>query len=236
MIGTNYSIKTRKILRDVGALVDGDHFVVSSGKHCDFFLNPASLYIFPKKLDDISVMLTELAITSFSDFDVILAPAISGIILGQAVAYNLALEINENIKFAFAEKNPFDKSRKTIRRGYEGIIKGKKVLLVDDICTTGKTLIEMAQCVISLGGVCAGAVVICDRGQIRNLSFKQNDETYELKIAPLVELDLQLFDQKTCPLCKAGRPLNSTLGEGTDIETFRKLNQLIDQRNKECDY
>jgi len=236
MIGTNYSIKTRKILKDVGAFVEGDHFQHSSGKHSDFFLNPSALYVYPKKLDDICVMLTELAISSFSDFQVVLSPAISGIILGQAVAYNLELELGDEIKFAFAEKNPFDGSRKTIRRGYEGIIKDQKVLLVDDISTTGTTLVEMSKCVLALGGEVVGAAVICDRGQVRNLTFKNEGETFDIKIAPLVELDLQLFDASSCPLCKAGRPINTTIGEGCNVDSLKILNKIIEERNKECDY
>jgi orotate phosphoribosyltransferase len=235
MIGTNYSVKTRKLLRDTGCYVEGDHFVNGNGMHCDFFLNSAALYAYPKKLDDISVMLTDLALNTFTDFQVVLAPAISGIILGQAVAYNLALELQNDIMFAFAEQNKFDNTHKTIKRGYEGIIKGKKVLLVDDISTTGKTLVEMAQCVLSLQGDVVGAAVVCDRGQVRTLSFKYGDETHSIKIAPLVELDLQLFPPSNCPLCKSGRPINSMLGEGSGIDQFKKINQLIDERNK-CDY
>lgn len=235
MIGTNYSIKTRKILKDVGALVEGDHFCHSNGFHGDHYLNPSAIYVFPKKLDDISVMLSDVALNSFSDFNVILAPAISGIILGQAVAYNLTLELGEEINFTFAEKNHFNGNHKTIRRGYEGIIKNKKVLLVDDIVTSGKTLMEMARCAMSLGAEVVGAVVICDTGQVRTLSFRHEDESFDIKIVPLVELDLQLFDPSVCPLCAAGRPINSTLGEGSSVEDFRKLNQRIDERNK-CDY
>jgi orotate phosphoribosyltransferase len=102
---------------------------------------------------------------------------------------------------------------------------------VDDIVTTGKTLREMAHCVQSLGGESVGAVVICDSGQVRTLS----SELFNIKIAPLLELDLPLFDAKSCPLCKAGRPVNSTLGEGSGVEDFRKLNQSIDEKNK-CAY
>jgi orotate phosphoribosyltransferase len=172
-----------------------------------------------------------VALNNFQTVDIILAPAISGIILGQTIAYNISLELNSDVLFTFAEKNKFDKSHKTIRRGFEGLIKNRKVLLVDDIVTTGKTLREMANCVHHLGGESVGAVVICDAGQVRSLS----SELFNIKIAPLVELDLPLFEPGACPLCKAGRPINSTLGEGSSVEDFRRLNQQIDEKNK-CDY
>ena len=103
---TEYQTKTRKILRECGAFKDGSHFVYNSGLHGDFYLNKDALYAHPLKLDDVCVMLTECALKTFGRvFDAVVAPATSGIAVGQAVAYNLSLDKREEVLFAFAERN-----------------------------------------------------------------------------------------------------------------------------------
>jgi len=224
----NYQNKTRKILKECAAFVDGGHFICASGRHADFYVNKDALYTYPKKLDDICVMLTDVALNVFTDFDVVIAPAVAGIILGQNIAYNVSLETNKKIRFAYADKHPTNISR-TIRRGYQDILKGKRVLLVDDIVSTGNTLIQMAEAVINLGGIPIGAVAICDRGKVRTIKYKRADDAIlsELIIEPLVELDLQTFDQNNCPLCKSGRPLDTTLGEATITDVINSLDKVV---------
>ena len=225
----DYQNKTRRILKDVGAFVDGGHFVYNSGHHGDFYINKDALYVYPKKLDDICVMLTAVAVEQFNDdFDVVLAPAIAGIILGQNVAYNISLERSRNIFFAYADKHLSNEQYRTIRRGYGQVVKNKKVLLVDDIVSTGSTLVSMAQAVMQLGGEVVGAAVICDRGHVRNLkcSIDSSKDIFNIPIAPLVELDLQTFKADNCPLCRAGRPIDMELGEGGSIDLFQQVKKV----------
>ena len=222
--------RTRKILKECGTFHDGGHFVYSSGLHGDFYINKDALYTHPRKLDDVCVMMTDLAVGSFGAFDTVLAPAISGTVIGQNIAYNLSLEQTTEIRFAYAEKHQTNPFIRTIRRGYQQVIIKKRVLLVDDVVTTGKTLVGMAQAVTSLGGTVVGAVVICDRGSVRNLKYlletpenPSHQGAYlkesELHIAPLVELDLKTFKPDKCPFCKANRPIDVDLGEGYLLNT-----------------
>jgi orotate phosphoribosyltransferase len=212
--------RTRRILKDVGAFKDGGHYVYSSGLHGDFYLNKDALYTHPLKLDDICVMLTDLAVNVYGNiFDTVLAPAIGGIVLGQNIAYNAALNRSEEVYFAYAEKHPANKYIRTIRRGYQHVIRGRNVLLVDDVITTGATLVGMAQAVYAMGESVIGSVVICDRGSVRTLKYDLENTTngvlkQELAIAPLVELDLKTFKPNVCPFCKIGRPVDTDLGEG----------------------
>ena len=82
------AIKTKRILKECGAFKDGGHFVYHSGLHGDFYLNKDALYARPLLLDDICVLLTDVAIGVYGrSFDTVLAPAISGILLGQGIAY-----------------------------------------------------------------------------------------------------------------------------------------------------
>lgn len=230
----NYQTKARKILKDCGAFLEGDHFIYSSGLHGDFYVNKDALYVHPKKVDDMASMMSDITISTFgNNFDVILAPAVSGIIIGNTMAYNLSLLFNREIMFAIADYNKQNPKFRTIRRGYECIVKHKKVLLVDDIVTTGSTLVSMAQSVRAIGGEVIGATVICDRGGVRTLTYSEEGkkETQELQITPLVELDLQTFTKEECPLCKANRPVNTTIGEGCSISYLKELNKKHENTN-----
>jgi orotate phosphoribosyltransferase len=211
---TEYQTKTRKILRECGAFRDGSHFVYNSGLHGDFYLNKDALYAHPLKLDDVCVMLTECALKTFGRvFDAVVVPATSGIAIGQAVAYNLSLDKREEVLFAFAERQ---ESGWVFRRGFQQVIKRRNILLIDGVVTTGQTLVGLAQAVTAAGGQVAGALTICDRGDVRVLRYVTNvaQQPTELTIAPLVELDLKTFTADSCPFCKSGRPIEPDLGKG----------------------
>jgi len=212
-----YQKRTRKILKECGAFIEGGHFICSSGRHSDFYVNKDALYAYPKKLDDVCYMMSQKVMETYADFDVVLAPAVAGIVLGQNIAYNLSMDMNKNLKFAYADKRQLPIAKRVIRRGYQNFIKGKNVLLVDDVVSTGSTLISMAEEVSRLGGCSVGAVVICNRGGVQTLSYQYEKETIpsQISISPLVELDLQTFPKDNCPLCKAGRPLETSIGEAT---------------------
>jgi orotate phosphoribosyltransferase len=225
----DYQAKTRKILKDVKAFVDGGHFVYSSGYHGDFYINKDALYAYPKKLDDIGAMLTTIVEERFcTDIDTVLSPAVAGIILGQSVAYNLSLNMDKDILFAYADRHSDDKSLRTIRRGYSSFVQNKKVLLIDDMVTTGATLVGLAKAVLALGGEVVGAGVICDRGKVRTIKYDVDVVGVggEVSIAPLVELDTQIFKQSDCPLCKSGRPVDTELGEGVKVNLIKMAEKI----------
>ena len=219
----DYQVKTRKILKECKALIDGSHFIYSSGRHGDFYINKDAIYMHPKVLDDVAYMLTCVALNAFSiSFDVILSPTMGGMILGNAVSYNATLISGKEILFAYSESDPDHKLHRIIRRGYDSIIKDKNILLVDDIVTTGTTMVGMARAALRLGGNVLGGISICNRNYVRNIKFYPdnvgNDTVaFDLNIVPLVELDLRTFSSSECPFCKAGRPIDPRLGKGGRI-------------------
>lgn len=222
----DYTRRTRKILLDCGVFVEGGHFVYPNGKHGDFYVNKDALYMYPRKFDDVVCMLTETALSQFSStVDVVLAPSVAGIVLGQGVAYNLSIGEYRNVQFAYADRHPASPRHRIIRRGYATAIPGKNVLLVDDIVDSGTTLVSMADAVVRLGGNPVGAAVICDRGSTHTLRYGLDTEkgVQELTVAALTEWDCQVFSPDDCPLCKAGRPLNTDLGDGSQTSPFTAL-------------
>ena len=225
-----YYSKVKKILRECKAFVDGSHFVYASGQHGDFYVNKDALYMHPLKLDDVCVMMFENTHGAYGeDIDLILAPTYGGVILGQNLAYNYSLCVGREVLFAYSELD-ISGAYRILRRGFSGAVKGSRVLLVDDIVTTGNTLMAMAQAVIRAGGEVVGSSVLVDRGKVRNLKFYAQDRKgilmdtpFELRIVPLLEMDLQTFKAEECPLCQTGRPIDPELGEGHLEDPFRRL-------------
>jgi orotate phosphoribosyltransferase len=209
-------------------MVDGGHFVYSSGRHGDFYINKDAIYQHPKVVDDISFMMADVAMTTYgTNFDFVVSPTYGGVILGQLVAHCCALNSGRDIMFAYSDKHAIGGHR-ILRRGFSEAIQGKLALLVDDVVTTGNTLVQMANAVIRAGGFVVGALVLCDRGKVRTLKVYPSDKEglvstvpLELQIAPLVELDLQTFEADACPLCKAGRPIDVDLGMGSELNPFK---------------
>lgn len=197
----------------------------NSGLHGDFYINKDALYAHPLKLDDVCVMLTDCALNSFGPiFDIVVAPATSGIALGQNIAYNLSMDRRGEVLFAFADRNPHSPTHRTLRRGFQHLVRNKTVLLVDAVVTTGQTLVALAQAVNRAGGRVGGAVSICDRGSIRVLRYLASEDAAppsEITISALVELDLQTFKPDQCPFCKSNRPIDIDFGSGIHEDIFR---------------
>ena len=222
-----YEVKTKKILRECNAFIDGGHFVYSGGDHGDHYINKDALYMRTRHTDDVAAMLAELIQKTYGiNFDFVVAPTHGGILLGQLVAGLLNMYTKKEIYFAYSDKD-YAGGYRVLRRGFGKPMKGRLVLLVDDIVTTGGTLVGMAQAVARAGGQVIGAAVLCDRGKVRNLRFfsptkgggVEGTPTL-LKIAPLIELDLQTFKSADCPFCKMGRPIDVDLGKGGEFDAF----------------
>lgn len=212
------SSKTKRILRDCGAFVEGGHFVYSSGRHGDFYINKDALYMHPLKFDDVVYMLSSNILDSFSaGIDLVLSPTMGGVLVGQGVAHTLSLELGKEVLFAYSEPKNNDPLHRTIRRKYDGVVRGSNVLLVDDIVTTGTTMVGMAKSVIRRGGKVVGGASICDRGQNRCIKFYSDDGSTvsELNLVPLLTLDLRTFSSDDCPFCRANRPIDPMLGTST---------------------
>ena len=120
-----------KILKETNALLEG-HFVLSSGLHSDQYVQCAKLMSHPKKAELICSSLCEKIKKNFNKVDIILSPAIGGIVIGYEVGRQL------NIETIFAERQ---EGKLILRRGFN-IPKKSNVLVVEDVITTGKSALE----------------------------------------------------------------------------------------------
>ncbi len=141
-----------KILKETNALIEG-HFILSSGLHSPKYVQCAQLMSKPSQAVKICESLASKIKTEFKDFDLILSPAMGGIIVG----YELGKILNKQTIFSERVNSEF-----TLRRDFK-IKKGTKVLIVEDVITTGKSSLECSKLVKEKNADIVGYACIIDR-------------------------------------------------------------------------
>lgn len=173
-----------KILLETGALLEG-HFLLTSGRHSDRFIMCSKLMMFPDKaevvLKNVEEKLRDV------EFDVVVGPAMGGVL----VSYEIARQMGKVAMFTEKEGEGF-----VLRRGFE-IKKGQKVLIAEDVVTTGKSSGGTIEVVKALGGEVVGIACIVDR----------SSREFENPIYSAIKLNIETYEEADCPLCKKGIPL-----------------------------
>lgn len=171
------------LLKESGALLEG-HFLLSSGKHSDKYVQCAKLLQYPDKAEKaISAIIEKLKDV---DFDIIVGPAMGGIIVG----YELGRQTGK--PSIFTERVD---GKMTLRRGFK-IESGQKVLIAEDVVTTGKSSFETIEVIESLGGKVVGIASIVDR----------TSEDISVPLYSGVRIQVDVYDEENCPLCKKRIP------------------------------
>ena len=155
--------KSLDILRKTNALLEG-HFVLSSGLHSSKYIQCAKLLSFPHKAEKICKSLARKIKKKFKNFDLILSPAMGGIIIG----YEIGRLLKKETIFCERVKGKFK-----LRRGFQ-IKKGSKVLIIEDVITTGKSSMECVKLIKNSKAKLIGFATIIDRSSKNNLKIKKN--------------------------------------------------------------
>ena len=169
-----------KILKETNALIEG-HFILSSGLHSPKYVQCAQLMSKPNQAIKICESLAEKIVADFKDFDLILSPAMGGIIIG----YELGKILNKQTIFSERVNGEFK-----LRRDFQ-IRKGTNVLIVEDVITTGKSSLECTKLVKDNKANIIGYACIIDRS---NGKSEIND-----KIISQVELDIPTYKKDNLP-------------------------------------
>jgi len=174
-------------LTEAKAILSG-HFVLTSGRHSDTYVQCARILEDPA----LTTRLAEELVKRLDgrEVDVVAAPAVGGIIIGFAVAQALG------VKFIFSER---EAGEMRFRRSFE-IEKGQRVLVVEDVVTTGGSVAEVIGLVRAAGGVLAGVASIIDRG---------GGKKFDDELIPLLRLEVESWDPGSCRLCEAGEAVTS---------------------------
>ncbi|MRS12476.1 MAG: orotate phosphoribosyltransferase [Actinobacteria bacterium] len=174
-------------LRGAGAILHG-HFQLTSGRHSDTYVQCARVLEDPA----LTTRLAEAMAEKISDerIDLVAAPAVGGIIIGFAVAQALG------VKFIFSERQ---QGAMTFRRSF-AVEPGQRVLVVEDVVTTGGSVAEVIDLVHQSGGVVAAVTSIIDRG---------GEKAFSAEYKPLLRLDVESMEPQDCPQCAGGVPIDS---------------------------
>tara|TARA_A100001011_G_scaffold37983_1_gene35977 strand:+ start:938 stop:1498 length:561 start_codon:yes stop_codon:yes gene_type:complete len=169
-----------KILKETDALVEG-HFILSSGLHSDKYIQCAKLLSKPQKAKDLCLSLAEKIKENYKNFNLILSPAIGGIVIG----YEIGRLLNAETIFAERENNTFQ-----LRRGFE-IVKKHKILIVEDVITTGKSSLECSEIAEKSGAQIVGFACLIDRSNGKSKINK--------KIVSQVQIEIPTFTKENIP-------------------------------------
>jgi orotate phosphoribosyltransferase len=196
-----------KILQSHGALIVDSHIVYTSGKHGSAYVNKDAIY---PHTESVSTLCEAIA-DHFrgSAIEVVAAPAIGGVILSQWVAHHLQARNCDAIA-VYAEKSTDGAFE--FRRGYDRLLTGRRVLVVEDILTTGGSLRDVSRAVTAAGGTMVGAAALCNRGGVTAADVENPPELFTL-----VEIPLETWDETACPLCAQGVPINTDVGKGREF-------------------
>ena len=154
--------KSLNILKKTNALLEG-HFVLSSGLHSSKYIQCAKLLSFPNLANSICKSLAQKIKKKFKSIDLILAPAMGGIIIG----YELGRLLRKETIFCERVNGKF-----ILRRGFH-IKKGSKVLIMEDVITTGKSSMECVKLVTKSKAKLMGFASIIDRSTNKTLKIKK---------------------------------------------------------------
>ena len=184
-------IKTEEVMKkfeQAGAIQKG-HFKLTSGVHSDTYIQCAQVMQYPGFMHNLC---SELG-RKFrgEDIDVIIGPAIGGIIISHVMAQVLG----PWVRAIFTER---ENGKMTLRRSFE-IKKDEKVLVVEDVTTTGGSVREVIDIVKERGGQVVGVGVLIDRSGGRI--------DFGVKMKSLLTLDIKSYQPEKCPLCKKGIPV-----------------------------
>ena len=178
-----------KDFREAGALLEG-HFLLTSGLHSPRYLQCAQVMQNPALAERLCAQLARAL--DANRIECVVGPAVGGIL----VAYELARALG--VRTIYAERQD---GKMTLRRGF-AIRPGERILLCEDVVTTGGSLLEVRDLVTAAGGQVVAVASLVDRTSGR-------DAGLGLRLTSLLKIDVPAYPAEECPMCRAGQPLVS---------------------------
>lgn len=176
------NIDVIEILKECNALLEG-HFLLSSGKHSNRYVQCAKVLRYP----DHAAKVLSLVVDKIKDLDIdlVVGPAMGGVV----VSYELGRQLGKEAVFTERKDNVME-----LRRGFE-VKPGAKIIIAEDVVTTGKSTKETKKVLEDLGGEVIGVACIANRTK----------EDIGMPIYSAIDLDIQVYESDACPLCEEGK-------------------------------
>lgn len=200
-----------EIFRRTGALLEG-HFVLTSGRHSDRYVNKDGIYPHTREVARLAWEIAVHFIPKQLNIQTVVGPAMGGVILSQCVAGSLgqAQQGNDDdfIAAVYAEK---EGDEFVFRRGYDEFVRSRRVLIVEDILTTGGSVKKVAEAVRKAGGEVIAVAALCNRGGLTAEALSVPE------LYTLLTLDFQSWEEAECLLCQKGVPVDTKVGKGREF-------------------
>jgi len=204
-----------EILKKVGAIITDDHFVYTSGKHGSVYINKDALYPHTEETSQVGMLFAKKV--EALDIDVVVGPALGGIILSTWTAYHLSSLKHKEILGVYTEKD--ENKNQIFTRNYDKLIKDKNILVIEDLTTTGGSVKKVVDTVRNAEGTVVAVCTMVNRDP--------KNVTSDFIGAPFMSLGIvpaEAWEEIKCPLCKEGKPINTTVGHGKKyLEAKKKI-------------
>lgn len=191
-------MNVEQVYKDANALLDG-HFLLASGNHSSRYLQSAKVLEHPKKASLLTDALAKMIRESGIEVDTVCAPALGGVLAGYELARSL------DVRSIFVEKK---EGGMELRRGFE-VSKGEKIIICEDIITTGGSALKAAQAIEALGAKVVAFASLANRGFCKRVGGNDTakEECALPENTPLFALDdftFEMYAPEDCPMCKEG--------------------------------
>lgn len=194
-------------------MITDSHIVYTSGRHGSSYVNKDALYPHTVQTSQVCALLAECFVDA--GVEVVAAPTIGGVVLSQWLAYHLTQRTGREVLSVYAEEQGVIDQR-VLRRGYAELVQNRRVLVGEDVVTTGGSARKVIRTVQAAGGYVLGAAIICNRGGLTAESLGVP------MLQALVNITMESWAENECPLCQAGVPINTRVGKGAEFVARRK--------------
>lgn len=197
------------VLERVGAFRAG-HFVFTSGRHGDKYINKDALYPFTKETSQLCRAMADL----FKDLsvDAVVGPAVGAAILSQWTAFHMSDFLRKDVAAVYADKD--GQGGFVVRRGYDRIISGRNIIIVEDLLTTGGSVKKTIEAARAVGAKVVGVTAIANRGGVTAADLGLNGD---VRFKPLLDVHLESWEEKDCPMCARNVPVAVDVGHGKEF-------------------
>ena len=196
--------KIERLIEEAGVIINDDHFVYTTGKHGSGYVNKDELSLHPGLIAAVAEDM-QVGVEEAGEIEVVLAPPMGAIMIG----YQLSCLLG--VPAVYAEKTA--EGGMVIKRGFDKFLKGKKVLVAEDVTTTGSSVKKLLATLEKQGIECevVGVSVLYNRGGVT-----AEDLGVPFMYAA-VDKAMAVYEEGECPLCKAGVEVNTRLGHGKEF-------------------
>ncbi|MBI3573438.1 orotate phosphoribosyltransferase [Candidatus Kaiserbacteria bacterium] len=193
-----------QMLKDAGAILEG-HFVGTSGRHMSLYITKDAWFPHTELVSKVCAMLAEL--NKDKNIEIVVGPAVGGVVLSTWTAYHLSRITGKEVLSLFTEKT--SENGQVFKRGYDKMVKGKRVLLVEDTVATGSSIRKVVDTIQAAGGDLVQISLVINR-----VSKDVNAESFGVPVNALGEVPADTYAEDEVPDWLKKIPINTTVGHG----------------------